>query len=249
MQQLDGLLYNPLYQGEGISIHENDEGGVSGFWFTYIDGKQAWILFKGSRDGFVVRCDAYITHGGNAGSLSNPDDVVVEEWGSLTFHQDNLSLSFSFEGKGASGGYELQWLFDGSNDSALAVIPKPAHKLEEYFANEWASRPTPFTGQRVINKEFFSDPGYFTTVQLKLTAEDADLTITDVDASEETGVCKPIIEGVSRGQVLRKGEHAIIRLRSRLTGGARCYPRYRIEVDEKEVVNIEVRLSTQYRGK
>jgi hypothetical protein len=53
-------------------------------WYTYLDGKQVWMIGTGVRNGNrVVFSDVVITHGADFGSDFDPADVVREPFGEI----------------------------------------------------------------------------------------------------------------------------------------------------------------------
>jgi hypothetical protein len=122
------------------------------------------------------------------------------------------------------------------------------YSLHEYYVNTWVDRPIPFTGTRVINKTYFSDAAYVTLGQFKITAIDGDLEF-ETDAFEETGIAAPFVDyhGKFASGVIPQGQHMILRLRSKLTGGARIFPHYTVTVNGRPVIDLTVRFSSQLR--
>ena len=73
--------------GEGFQLSvEGDDANVFVMtWYTYLDGKQVWMIGTGVRNGNqLVFGEMIITSGTGFGSAFNPDDVVREVFGSIT---------------------------------------------------------------------------------------------------------------------------------------------------------------------
>ena len=81
-----GASFDPARDGEGF--HLAVEGTGSTFvmtWYTYLDGKQVWIIGSGVRNGSrIVFAPMIITYGANFGSEFNQEDVVRETFGTVT---------------------------------------------------------------------------------------------------------------------------------------------------------------------
>jgi hypothetical protein len=79
-----GAFFDPNRDGEGF--HFGVEAGEVFVmtWYTYLDGKQVWMIGTGTRDGQrVVFSDVVITSGANFGSEFDPIDVVKEPFGEI----------------------------------------------------------------------------------------------------------------------------------------------------------------------
>ena len=75
--------------GEGFQLSvEGDDANVFVMtWYTYLDGKQVWMIGTGVRSGNqLVFDEMIITSGTGFGSAFNPDDVVREVFGSITLN-------------------------------------------------------------------------------------------------------------------------------------------------------------------
>jgi len=73
--------------GEGFQLSvEGDDANVFVMtWYTYLDGKQVWMIGTGVRNGNrLVFSEMIITNGTGFGSAFNPDDVIREVFGSIT---------------------------------------------------------------------------------------------------------------------------------------------------------------------
>jgi hypothetical protein len=83
-----GSWYLPARDGEGFQLSvEGDDASVFVMtWYTYLDGKQVWMIGTGTRNGNqLVFSEMVITSGTGFGSDFNPDDVIRENFGSITF--------------------------------------------------------------------------------------------------------------------------------------------------------------------
>jgi hypothetical protein len=83
-----GSWYLPARDGEGFQLSvEGDDASVFVMtWYTYLDGKQVWMIGTGTRNGNqLVFSEMVITRGTGFGSAFNPDDVIRENFGSITF--------------------------------------------------------------------------------------------------------------------------------------------------------------------
>lgn len=86
MSAKSGSWYVPSRSGEGWLIEELPNGLTGVFWFTFDpQGRQAWTLGLGSRDGNrLVIQDNLITTGTNFGDAFDAGAVLRSRWGSLT---------------------------------------------------------------------------------------------------------------------------------------------------------------------
>ena len=74
--------------GEGFQLSvEGDNANIFVMtWYTYLDGKQVWLIGTGVRNGnLLVFDEMIITSGTGFGTAFNPDDVVRQVWGKITF--------------------------------------------------------------------------------------------------------------------------------------------------------------------
>lgn len=74
--------------GEGFQLSvEGDDASVFVLtWYTYLGGKQVWLIGTGARNGNLLEFDEMIITGGTGfGPEFNPGDVVREVWGGITF--------------------------------------------------------------------------------------------------------------------------------------------------------------------
>ena len=83
-----GSWFWPSRDGEGFQLSvEGDNADVFVMtWYTYLDGKQVWMIGTGARNGNqLVFSEMVITSGTGYGPAFNPDDVIRETFGSITF--------------------------------------------------------------------------------------------------------------------------------------------------------------------
>lgn len=108
-----------------------------------------------------------------------------------------------------------------------------AFTLEEYYANEFQSRPVPFTGRRRINKSFRKDPGHFTCFQFKLKAVEGDITIKIAEASSDNPTLEPRFNPVQMRaeRVIKQGSWMIFRCQTKLPG-SRTDIDFKIAIDD-----------------
>jgi hypothetical protein len=80
-----GAYYDPARDGEGFHLGIEVGGVFVMTWYTYLDGRQVWMIGTGVRDGQqVVFSDVVITSGAGFGSSFDPDDVIKEPFGQIT---------------------------------------------------------------------------------------------------------------------------------------------------------------------
>jgi hypothetical protein len=80
-----GAFFNALRDGEGFHFGVEAGSIYVMTWYTYLDGKQVWMIGTGVRDGNrVVFSDVVITYGADFGSGFDPADVVREPFGEIT---------------------------------------------------------------------------------------------------------------------------------------------------------------------
>lgn len=79
-----GAFYDPDRDGEGFHFGVEAGGVIVMTWYTYLDGRQVWMIGTGERDGqTVVFSNMVITSGGRFGSNFDPADVVKETFGEI----------------------------------------------------------------------------------------------------------------------------------------------------------------------
>lgn len=80
-----GAFFNVARDGEGFHFGVEAGSIFVMTWYTYLDGKQVWMIGTGVRDGNrVVFSDVVITYGADFGSDFDPIDVVREPFGEIT---------------------------------------------------------------------------------------------------------------------------------------------------------------------
>lgn len=90
--ELSGAFYDPAQDGHGLILEAIDLGGVTGIvatWYTYVDGRQAWLVGAAEASGKDVRIPMTITRGADFGAGFDPADVVREPWGELRLSFDS----------------------------------------------------------------------------------------------------------------------------------------------------------------
>lgn len=86
---VSGTWFDPARNGEGILVELLPNGRAIGTWFTYPavgeDADQAWLSIQnGVVSGDTIRfADVYRPRGTSFGAGFNPNDVVLERWGTL----------------------------------------------------------------------------------------------------------------------------------------------------------------------
>ena len=89
-----GSWFWPNRDGEGFQLSvEGDNADVFVMtWYTYLDGKQVWMIGTGVRDGNkLVFGEMIITSGTGYGTAFNADDVIRRTFGSITFEFTNCN--------------------------------------------------------------------------------------------------------------------------------------------------------------
>jgi hypothetical protein len=82
---LSGSWYDPNRSGEGFSIEVLSNQQVLAFFFSYdTEGAHRWFFGTGEfEDGKIVFPEMFTTLGGVFGAGFDPDDVEVNDWGSM----------------------------------------------------------------------------------------------------------------------------------------------------------------------
>ncbi len=79
-----GAFFDPNRDGEGFHFGVEVGGVFVMTWYTYLNGRQVWMIGTGTRDGQrVVFEDVVITSGAGFGSNFDPADVVKEPFGKI----------------------------------------------------------------------------------------------------------------------------------------------------------------------
>ena len=81
-----GAFFDPARDGEGFHLAVEGDGSTFVMtWYTYLDGKQVWLIGSGVRDGSrLVFENIVITSGAKFGSEFDPADVLREVFGTIT---------------------------------------------------------------------------------------------------------------------------------------------------------------------
>ncbi|NBD95947.1 MAG: hypothetical protein GVY11_05665 [Gammaproteobacteria bacterium] len=84
-EEVYGNFYNPQRSGEGIQLTlENDGQTFVLTYYTYLDGKQIWLIGLGALQDGVLSFDSMaITDGASYGAAFDADDVEQQHWGSI----------------------------------------------------------------------------------------------------------------------------------------------------------------------
>jgi len=79
-----GAYFDAQRDGEGFHFGVEEGSVFVMTWYTYLNGKQVWLIGTGTRDGMrVVFDNMVITSGADFGSAFNPADVVRQTFGSI----------------------------------------------------------------------------------------------------------------------------------------------------------------------
>lgn len=79
-----GAYYDPDRDGEGFHFGVEANGIFVMTWYTYLEGRQVWMIGTGTRDGQrVVFSDVVITSGTGFGSQFDPAEVIKEPFGEI----------------------------------------------------------------------------------------------------------------------------------------------------------------------
>jgi hypothetical protein len=86
---ITGSWYDPSRNGEGYNIEiigSSIDPQMLAYFYTYDDaGNQMWLIAQGPVDGDTATLPAFVASGAVFGPGFDPDDVDLEEWGTLTF--------------------------------------------------------------------------------------------------------------------------------------------------------------------
>ena len=99
---LNGNYFDPDRDGEGLQLAlESDPDVWALSFYTYLDGKQVWMIGAGEREGNRIHFDPMsITSGGQFGPSFDPDDIEVTTFGTITldfFDCNNLEVTIDSE--------------------------------------------------------------------------------------------------------------------------------------------------------
>lgn len=79
-----GAFYDPDRDGEGFHLGIEANGVFVMTWYTYLDGRQVWMIGTGLREGQQIRFGNVVTtYGADFGSEFDPADVVRETFGEI----------------------------------------------------------------------------------------------------------------------------------------------------------------------
>jgi len=79
-----GAMYDPNRDGEGFHLGVESGEVFVMTWYTYLDGKQVWLIGTGVRDGQqIIFGNVVVTSGADFGSQFNSADVVRTNFGSI----------------------------------------------------------------------------------------------------------------------------------------------------------------------
>ncbi|MEM9301294.1 MAG: M14 family zinc carboxypeptidase [Pseudomonadota bacterium] len=95
-----GSWFDPARSGEGFVVQALADGRGLVYWFTFdTEGQPAWYFGTGdlTDSGVVTIEDAFVTSGGRFGDDFDPDDVVLERWGTLRFRFGCTGGSMSYD--------------------------------------------------------------------------------------------------------------------------------------------------------
>jgi hypothetical protein len=81
-----GAWFDPAHEGEGFIVEVLGAGRALVYWFTYLaDGGQRWMIGLGEvQNNRIEIVEMMVSHGGRFGSNFDPDDVTLQNRGSLS---------------------------------------------------------------------------------------------------------------------------------------------------------------------
>ncbi len=97
---MTGAWYDPSHDGEGWLIEVLAENRALVTWYSYDQqGKQMWLIGVGEISGSIIQIDELqVTHGAVFGPDFDPDDVILNTWGSLEIEFiDCNSATFTYQ--------------------------------------------------------------------------------------------------------------------------------------------------------
>lgn len=114
-----GAWFNAARDGEGFITEFIDENELLAYWFTYdTDGSQMWTLGIGEVDeNLNAEMTMMRSSGGKFGDEFDPTNVVLQDWGSLTFQ---------FEMDGCNDG-SYTWFAPAPYDSGAFSLSRLTH--------------------------------------------------------------------------------------------------------------------------
>jgi hypothetical protein len=87
---ITGSWFDVLRSGEGFAVEvigEELAPELLAYFYTYDDaGNQMWLIGNAPIDGDTAVLPMFVTSGAMFGPAFNPDDVDLEEWGTITFN-------------------------------------------------------------------------------------------------------------------------------------------------------------------
>jgi hypothetical protein len=104
-----GAWHDSYKPGEGLLISVTQIGSENVLvvsWFTYMNGRQAWLIGSAAFTGAVqqVTLPLISATGASFGEAFSSSDVVYDDWGSATFTLTGcMSATLSYDGKYGSG--------------------------------------------------------------------------------------------------------------------------------------------------
>jgi hypothetical protein len=158
-----GTWFDPSHNGEGFQLQWIASGQALVTWYSYDPtGRQYWMTGVGVLVGdTIVFPSLQTTRGARFGSSFRSEDVIRQDWGSLTIH-------LSCDGGQADYGSVIDGFGEGSQDlarlTALLTVACPWTKrgLGDIYSVDIASVPTqlePGTGRNVVQLRSIADDG------------------------------------------------------------------------------------------
>lgn len=150
LRSRSGAWYVPERSGEGWIVEELPDGRSIVYWFTYTpDGKQAWTVGSGVREGTRVRiADNRIARGTRFGTGFDPAAVELLPWGTLEIDfascgAATLSYASTIDGygSGSRNPVRLSSLAGGACLDQMPAAVTGASWVEK------ARQPTPYTSE------------------------------------------------------------------------------------------------------
>jgi hypothetical protein len=131
---VSGAWFNPARDGQGFILEAIDETSVLAYWFTYdTSGQQMWMLGVGDIEdgGSQAHIPMERSSGGRFGDAFDPDSVVLENWGEVSFQFgacDQASYHWEASPPFGSGGFELARLTTLKNIACPTVAEAGSQK-------------------------------------------------------------------------------------------------------------------------
>lgn len=112
---------------------------------------------------------------------------------------------------------------------------------------EWIDIEIPFSGHTVINNSWVGNVSRVPVMQLRILVNKGDLKITQVTASEASGISSPGFTGIKTGQTYQEGSIVSFTLDSNLTRSVTVHPNYKVFGHELgEILNLTIALTTTH---